>query len=72
MTGDYQGALFEVVWAIVFFATWAYCVSTYGVLGLGLGWMPAGILATLAMLVVPLWRVLLPLLLFCLVLLSLR
>lgn len=43
------------VGVLTFAITWIYCMSTYGfLLGFGLGWLPAYILATILMF---LWRV---------------
>jgi hypothetical protein len=40
---------FALVWIGVFFGSWAYCVLEYGYLfGVGLGWLPSLIVATLA------------------------
>lgn len=42
-----RGAM--VVWLPTFFACWVYCIQRYGVqLGVGLGWLPAILVATVA------------------------
>ncbi len=36
-----------ITWVIIFACAWIYCIASYGfVLGLGLGWLPAIIAAT--------------------------
>lgn len=38
----------QITWAVVFLAAWLYCIVNYGfLLGFGLGWLPAAILATI-------------------------
>lgn len=38
-----------VVWLLTFFACWVYCIRHYGVsYGVGLGWLPAILVATVA------------------------
>ena len=37
------------VWVVTFFGCWIYCVATYGFLiGVGIGWLPSAIAATVA------------------------
>lgn len=46
---------FWLVWIVVFLGTWGYCAITYGfLLGFGLGWLPASILASILAFVWPL------------------
>ena len=48
-----------LIGGIVFIIAWVYCIATYGFLfGVGLGWLPAMIVATLAGFA---WPALLPL-----------
>ena len=36
-----------ITWPLLFFGFWIYCIATYGFfLGVGLGWLPSGIAAT--------------------------
>jgi hypothetical protein len=36
-----------ICWVISFLACWVYCIATYGfLLGVGLGWFPSAIAAT--------------------------
>ena len=36
-----------ITWAIIFIGAWIYCINTYGfLLGVGLGWLAAGVAAT--------------------------
>ena len=38
-----------IVWVPTFFISWIYCIGTYGfLLGVGLGWLPSIIAATVA------------------------
>ena len=38
-----------VVYAVVFVVSYIYCIARYGfLLGLGLGWLPSGLVASLA------------------------
>jgi hypothetical protein len=40
---------FAITWLLVFLCCWIYCISTYGfLLGVGLGWLPSAIVATIA------------------------
>lgn len=40
---------FWVCYVLVFFGCWAFCVAKYGfLLGVGLGWLPSGIVAAVA------------------------
>ncbi len=53
------GCLYKLIsagiWLIVFVGAWTYCTGEYGfLLGFGLGWLPAGILATICATVWPL------------------
>lgn len=44
-----------IVWVVTFVGCWIYCIANYGfLLGVGLGWLPAGIVATIAALAWPL------------------
>ena len=44
-----------ITWVIVFIGTWIYAIAAYGfLLGVGLGWLPAAITATIAAFVWPL------------------
>lgn len=46
---------FWLVWIVVFLGAWGYCAITYGfLLGFGLGWLPASILASILAFVWPL------------------
>lgn len=48
------GVGFCLVWLCAFIAGWVYCINEYGgMLGAGLGWLPAGIGATLVALCWP-------------------
>jgi len=45
-TGTALGVLTAIIW---FIGAWWYCAAHYGfLLGFGLGWLPAGISATMA------------------------
>lgn len=49
-------AISLLVWVVVFAASWIYCIAEYGyLLGVGLGWLPSVIVATLAALLWPLF-----------------
>ncbi|AXK73034.1 hypothetical protein DWG18_12615 [Lysobacter sp. TY2-98] len=38
-----------LVWLVTFFGCWVYCIQNYGVsLGVGLGWLPSILVATVA------------------------
>lgn len=40
---------YRISWVIIFIGSWIYCIATYGyLLGLGLGWLPSLIVASLA------------------------
>ena len=40
---------FAITWVLVFIGSWVYCIATYGYLfGVGLGWLPSVIVATIA------------------------
>lgn len=44
-----------LVWLAVFLGSWIYCIAEYGyLLGVGLGWLPSVIVASLAALLWPL------------------
>jgi len=44
-----------VCWVVVFLVSWVYCISEYGyLLGVGLGWLPSVIVASLVALLWPL------------------
>ena len=46
---------FYITWILVFLGCWIYCIATYGFLwGVGLGWLPSGIVATIAAVLLPL------------------
>lgn len=46
-----------ISWVVIFFGCWIYCIAAYGfLLGVGLGWLPSAIVASLASF---LWPVLL-------------
>jgi hypothetical protein len=46
---------FAITWILVFLGCWIYCIDTYGFLfGVGLGWLPSGIVATIAAVLWPL------------------
>lgn len=52
---EIYAAVGKVVWWLAFACGWIYAVSAYGFLwGLGLGWLPAAILATIVALLWPL------------------
>lgn len=43
-----------ISWVIVFLGSWAYCVAEYGFLiGVGLGWLPSAIVASIAAILWP-------------------
>ena len=45
MDGYKVGA--AITWFLIFIGAWLYCIVTYGfLLGVGLGWLAAGITAT--------------------------
>jgi hypothetical protein len=47
------GALGAITAVLVFIGCWIYCIAAYGfLLGVGLGWLPSGICAALAGIVV--------------------
>lgn len=53
MSGDDNDALnrlgFIVTWWITFIGCWIYCIAAYGfLLGVGLGWLPSLIAASVA------------------------
>lgn len=51
---------YYVTWVIIFVSCWIYAIFTYGfLLGVGLGWLPSAIVASLASLIWPLIIVLL-------------
>ena len=38
---------YVITWVLTFLGCWIYCIATYGfLLGVGLGWLPAAITAT--------------------------
>ena len=46
---------FAVTWVLVFLGSWIYCIATYGYLfGVGLGWLPSAIVATISAFLCPL------------------
>jgi hypothetical protein len=46
---------YEICRAILFIGCWIYCIATYGfLLGVGLGWLPSAIVATIVSLFWPL------------------
>jgi len=45
-TGFYIG--YKISWVLIFIGSWIYCIASYGfLLGVGLGWLPSLIVATL-------------------------
>jgi hypothetical protein len=47
--------MFGIVWVLTFAGCWIYCIATYGFLiGVGIGWLPSGIVATIAAFLWPL------------------
>lgn len=52
---DVYGGISILVWVLVFVGTWIGCIVNYGfLLGVGLGWLPAAIVATISALLWPL------------------
>ena len=46
---------YSICWFILFVGCWIYCIAVYGFLfGVGLGWLPSAIVATLVSLLWPL------------------
>lgn len=40
---------YKISWVLVFIGSWIYCIASYGfLLGVGLGWLPSLIVASLA------------------------
>ena len=55
MTSDHYWVGYAITWILTFLGTWTWCTFTYGfLLGFGLGWLPAALLATCAALLWPL------------------
>lgn len=53
MNSDGQSFWLRFWWVVIFLGGYAYCIVTYGLLyGGGLGWLPSGVAATVA---VALW-----------------
>lgn len=47
--------MFGIVWVLTFAGCWIYCIATYGFLiGVSIGWLPSGIVATIAAFLWPL------------------
>ena len=47
---------YVISWIFIFLGSWIYCISEYGfLLGVGLGWLPSAIAATVASLLWPLY-----------------
>ncbi|HDS1649000.1 TPA: hypothetical protein QEL68_000696 [Stenotrophomonas maltophilia] len=47
-SGCWYWAGYWLSWALIFIGTWIYCIAEYGfLLGVGLGWLPSGIVATI-------------------------
>ncbi len=47
---------YKVCFVLVFLGSWIYCIASYGfLLGLGLGWLPSGILAAVVSFLWPLF-----------------
>lgn len=45
----------RIVWFVTFFGCWIYCIAAYGfLLGVGIGWLPSAIAATVAAFLWPL------------------
>ena len=39
---------YKISWVLIFIGSWIYCIASYGyLLGVGLGWLPSLIVATL-------------------------
>ena len=54
---NWYGIGFGITWFLTFIGCWIYCIATYGfLLGVGLGWLPAAIVAAI---VGALWPVIL-------------
>ena len=48
MGDDWGSVGYWITWVIVFIGCYIYCIATYGfLLGVGLGWLPSGIVATI-------------------------
>ena len=55
MNEDVYSAWAAITGFIVFVGTWIWCISEYGfLLGVGLGWLPSGIVASVAAFLWPL------------------
>jgi hypothetical protein len=53
--GNWYWIGYIICWVLTFFGCWIYCIASYGfLLGLGLGWLPSGIAATVVSLLWPL------------------
>jgi hypothetical protein len=52
---DWYRIGYWICWILVFLGCWIYCVASYGfLLGVGLGWLPSAIVATVVSLLWPL------------------
>jgi hypothetical protein len=52
--GNWYWIGFWISWVLVFLGSWVYCISEYGyLLGVGLGWLPSAIVASVAALLWP-------------------
>jgi len=46
--GEWYWTGYKICFVLVFIGGWIYCIASYGFLfGLGLGWLPSGIMAAL-------------------------
>jgi hypothetical protein len=46
---------YKISWVLIFICCWIYCIASYGFLmGVGLGWLPSAIVASLASFLWPL------------------
>jgi len=53
--GDGYWIGYRITWAITFIGCWIYAIATYGfLLGVGLGWLPSAIIATIVSFLWPL------------------
>ena len=58
--GEFDGYVtgYWITWLLIFIGTWIYCIATYGfLLGVGLGWLAAGITAFVLAIFWPLYVV---------------
>ena len=53
--GEWYWIGYKITWVLLFIGAWIYCIAAYGfLLGVGLGWLAAGIFAYVVSLLWPL------------------